>query len=67
MIIPPNVGVAIGLVMSMPEPVANMIGRSPSTVVATVISLGLQPGDRALNDRIHIRTASPGDARAPRG
>ena len=37
---PPNVGVAIGLVMSMPEPVANMIGRRESVVAATVISFG---------------------------
>ena len=43
-IMPPNVGVAIGLVMSIPEPVANMIGRSPSTVVATVISFTIDDG-----------------------
>ncbi len=40
LIIPPNVGVAIGFAMSIPDPVATMIGSSPRTVVATVISLG---------------------------
>jgi hypothetical protein len=40
LIMPPKVGVAIGCVMSMPEPLANMIGSRPSTVVATVISFG---------------------------
>ena len=37
---PPNVGVAIGCVMSIPDPLEYMIGSRPRTVVATVMSLG---------------------------
>jgi hypothetical protein len=37
---PPTLGAAMGCVTSNPEPVVNMIGISPRTVVATVINFG---------------------------
>ncbi len=37
---PPKVGVAMRLAMSIPDPVDNIMGMSESTVVATVINLG---------------------------
>ena len=38
--IPPMLGAAIGFMISMPAPVANITGSSDRTIAATVISFG---------------------------